>query len=108
MFNWWSYVPGADWRHPYGPQSTLKGLQDHPVVHVAWRDVEAYATWAGKDLPTEAEWEFAARGGLEDAEYAWGDELAPRGRPMAKTWQGRFSVGGVSTWRRAAGHGPRQ
>ncbi len=90
MFNWWSYVPGADWRHPYGPQSTLKGLQDHPVTHVAWRDVEAYAAWAGKDLPTEAEWEFAARGGLDGAEFAWGDEFTPDGRPMANVWQGRF------------------
>jgi formylglycine-generating enzyme required for sulfatase activity len=89
-YAWWRYTPGADWRHPYGPASSLNGLQDHPVVHVAWLDVEAYARWAGKDLPTEAEWEFAARGGLEDAEFAWGDELTPGGRHMANVWQGRF------------------
>ena len=90
MQAWWRYVKGADWRHPYGPQSSLKGLERHPVVHVAWRDVEAYAEWAGAEIPTEAEWEFAARGGLEDAEYAWGDEFMPEGRAMANTWQGDF------------------
>jgi len=87
---WWRYTLGADWRHPVGPDSGLNGLLDHPVVHVAWADVEAYARWAGKGLPTEAEWEYAARGGLDGAEYAWGEELAPRGQPMANTWQGRF------------------
>ena len=70
---------GADWRHPHGPGSSIKGLDDHPVVHIAYRDAEAYARWAGKELPTEAEWEFAARGGLDGAEFAWGDELTPGG-----------------------------
>lgn len=87
---WWAFLRGADWRHPYGPGSSIKGLDDHPVVHVALRDVEAYAAWAGKELPTEAEWEFAARGGLDGAEYAWGDEFKPAGRQMANTWQGDF------------------
>ena len=81
---------GANWRHPYGPGSNINGLDDHPVVHVAYSDALAYAHWAGKDLPTEAEWEFAARGGLEGAEFAWGDELTPGGKQMANTWQGEF------------------
>ena len=88
--NWWTFGFGADWRHPYGPGSSNKGLDDHPVVHISYRDAEAYATWAGKELPTEAEWEFAARGGLDGAEFAWGDELEPGGRSMANTWQGEF------------------
>ncbi len=88
--NWWAYVPGANWRHPEGPKSSLKGRFAHPVVHVAYEDVEAYASWAGKSMPTEAEWEFAARGGLEGAEYAWEGELHPNGRMMANTWQGQF------------------
>jgi formylglycine-generating enzyme len=90
QFNWWQFIPGANWRQPCGPDSTIDGLDDHPVVHVAFSDVEAYARWAGKELPTEAEWEFAARGGLEDLEYAWGEEFAPGGRHMANTWQGEF------------------
>jgi formylglycine-generating enzyme required for sulfatase activity len=71
---WWRFLKGADWRHPYGPRSNISGLDDHPVVHVAYSDALAYARWAGKDLPTEAEWECAARGGLDGAEFAWGDE----------------------------------
>jgi formylglycine-generating enzyme required for sulfatase activity len=89
-YNWWIYVPGANWRHPRGPGSSLQGLWKHPVVHVAYEDVTAYARWAGKDLPTEAEWELAARGGLDGAEFAWGNEMMPEGKPMANTWQGEF------------------
>jgi sulfatase modifying factor 1 len=87
---WWSFLKCADWRHPYGPKSNIDGLDDHPVVHVAFVDALAYAKWAGKDLPTEAEWEFAARGGLDGAEFAWGDEFTPDGKHMANTWQGEF------------------
>jgi formylglycine-generating enzyme required for sulfatase activity len=87
---WWSFKFGANWRRPYGPRSSISGLDNHPVVHIAYRDAEAYAGWAGKELPTEAEWEFAARGGLDGAEFAWGDEFTPGGRPMANTWQGVF------------------
>jgi formylglycine-generating enzyme len=89
-YNWWVYVAGANWRHPRGPASNIKKLMDHPVVHVAFEDVEAYAKWIGKELPTEAEWEFAARGGLDGAEFVWGDELTPHGRHMANIWQGEF------------------
>jgi formylglycine-generating enzyme required for sulfatase activity len=87
---WWTYKFGANWHRPSGPHSNLRGLDDHPVIHVAYRDVEAYAKWAGKELPTEAEWEFAARGGLDGAEFAWGAELTPGGKHMANTWQGDF------------------
>ncbi len=88
--NWWEYRPGAYWKRPGGPGTTINGRDRHPVVHVAWEDVEAYAAWAGKELPSEAEWEFAARGGLEGAAFAWGDEHFPDGKPMANTWQGEF------------------
>jgi formylglycine-generating enzyme required for sulfatase activity len=88
--NWWSWVPGASWRHPEGPGSNLAGRDRHPVTQVAWEDVEAFARWSGKELPSEAEWEFAARGGLEQMTYTWGDEFAPNGRMMANTWQGEF------------------
>jgi sulfatase modifying factor 1 len=87
---WWSWLPGASWKHPEGSGSSVKSRPDHPVVHVAYEDAEAYATWAGKRLPTEAEWEFAARGGLEGADFVWGNEMEPGGKPMANTWQGEF------------------
>jgi formylglycine-generating enzyme required for sulfatase activity len=88
--NWWGWMPGADWRHPEGPRSNVGGRELHPVTHVAYSDAEAYAEWAGKSLPTETEWEYAARGGLDGATYTWGEEFAPNGRMMANTWQGEF------------------
>jgi formylglycine-generating enzyme len=98
--HWWAYVPGANWRHPQGPDSSIEGLGTHPVVHVAYEDAEAFAQWSGKALPTETEWEFAARGGLDRAIFTWGDEMEPGGAVMANTWQGEFP------WqnRKRAGH----
>jgi formylglycine-generating enzyme required for sulfatase activity len=89
---WWSFMKDADWRHPNGPKSDIDSRDDYPVVHVCFSDALAYAQWAGKDLPTEAEWEFAARGGLDGAEFAWGDEFTPGGVHMANTWQGDFPL----------------
>jgi formylglycine-generating enzyme required for sulfatase activity len=88
LSQWWTWTPGASWRHPEGPRSTLDDRGDHPVVHIAHEDAGAYADWRGGALPTEAEWEFAARGGLEGAEFTWGDERRPGGRIMANTWDG--------------------
>ncbi|CAK6689860.1 formylglycine-generating enzyme family protein [Synechococcus sp. CBW1107] len=89
-YRWWQYLSGANWRHPEGPGSSIRSREHHPVVHVAHEDAVAYATWAGKQLPSEAEWERAARGGVEGTEFAWGEELHPGGRPMANTFQGDF------------------
>ena len=88
--SWWAYVPGAFWKKPGGPGTTINGRDQHPVVHVAYEDAEAYAAWAGKTLPSEAEWEYAARGGLAGAAFAWGDEHFPDGKAMANSWQGEF------------------
>ncbi len=87
---WWAWTPGACWRHPEGRRSTLDGRGEHPVVHIAFEDAEAYASWAARELPTEAEWELAARGGIDGAPFVWGDEQFPNGKPLANWWQGEF------------------
>jgi formylglycine-generating enzyme len=87
---WWAWTPGACWKHPEGPTSSLEGRKDHPVVHVAFEDAERYAAWTGRSLPSEAQWELAARGGLEEAEYTWGDAPEAPGRPLANHWRGAF------------------
>jgi len=97
---WWSWTPGACWKHPQGPGSSIDSRPDHPVVHVAYEDAEVYACWAGKRLPTEAEWELAARGGLDGKDFVWGDEMEPDGKPAANTWQGEFP------WKSTTRNGP--
>jgi formylglycine-generating enzyme required for sulfatase activity len=94
---WWEYVPGASWRHPEGCGSSVRSRGDHPVVHVAYEDAESYARWAGKRLPNEAEWEYAARGGLVGASFCWGEEMEPGGKPAANTWQGEFPWQNLNT-----------
>jgi formylglycine-generating enzyme len=103
---WWRYIPGASWKHPQGPQSSIADRRDYPVVQVSYDDALAYAHWARKRLPTEAEWEFAARGGLEQATYAWGNEFAPQGRKMANVWDGSAQPFPITDPLTAAEHGP--
>jgi formylglycine-generating enzyme required for sulfatase activity len=100
LSQWWTWTPGTSWQQPWGPSSSIAGFDDHPVVHVAHEDAAAYATWVDGELPTEAEWEYAARGGLEGAEFTWGDEPRPGGTPMANTW-----TGPDFPWRSAAAGG---
>lgn len=92
---WWLGVPGASWRQPRGPRSDIRDIMDHPVTHISWNDATEYAEWAGKQLPTEAQWEYAARGGLEGRLYPWGDELLPHGEHRCNIWQGRFPANNV-------------
>ncbi|MFE4196714.1 formylglycine-generating enzyme family protein [Paenarthrobacter sp. NPDC056912] len=99
LSQWWAWTPGANWRRPFGPGTSIADRADHPVVHVAYEDAEAYADWAGHRLPTEAEWEFAARGGLDRARFTWGDEPETPGAPLANYWHGEFP------WRASRGYG---